>query len=60
MSGESADLYEKQLVDLFDCQNFIPVVFFPIFSKNTLDQIFVNTDSRVIDVNCDDSFLNVF
>ena len=57
---ESADLYEKQLVDLFDCQNFIPVVFFPTCGKNILDQIFVNDDSIVIDVNCDDSLLKTF
>ena len=57
---ESADLYEKQLVDLFDCQNFIPVVFFPNCGKNILDQIFVNDDSIVIDVNCDGSLLKTF
>ena len=57
---ESTDLYEKQLVDLFDCQNFIPVVFFPTCGKNILDQIFVNDDSIVIDVNCDDSLLKTF
>ena len=57
---ESADLYEKQFVDIFDCQNFIPVVFFPICCKNILDQIFVNDDSIVIDVNCDESLLKTF
>ena len=57
---KSADLYEKQLVDLFHCQNFIPVVFFPTCGKNTLDQIFVNDDSIVIDVKCDDSSLKIF
>ena len=50
---ESADLYEKHLVDLFHCQNFIPVVFFPTC-------VFVNDDSIVIDVNCDDSLLKTF
>ena len=54
---ESADLYEKQLVDLFDCQNFNAVVFFPTCGINTLNQIFVNDDSIVIDVKCDDSML---
>ena len=57
---ESADLYEKQLVDLFDCQIFITVVFFPTCGKHILDQIFVNDDSIVIDVNCDDSLLKTF
>ena len=57
---ESADLYEKQLVNLFDCQNFIPVVFFPTYGKNILDQIFVNDESIVIDVKCDDSLLKIF
>ena len=57
---ESADLYEKLLVNLFDCQNFIPVVFFPTCCKNTLDQNFVNDDSIVIDVKCDDSVLKIF
>ena len=57
---ESADLYGKQLVDLFDCQNFFPVVFFPTCSKNTLNQIFVNDESIVIDVKCDDSLLKIF
>ena len=55
-----SDLYEKKLVDLFDCQNFIRVVFFPNCGKNILDQIFVNDDSIVIDVNCDDSLLKTF
>ena len=48
------------MVDLFDCQIFIPVVFFPTCGKNTLDQIFVNDDSIVIDVKCDDSLLKFF
>ena len=57
---ESADLYEKQLVNLFDCQLFIPVVFFPTCGKNALDQIFVYDDSIVIGVKCDDSVLKIF
>ena len=57
---ESADLYEKLLVNIFHCQILAPPVFFPTCAKNTFNQFFVNDNSIVIAVKFDDSLLKNF
>ena len=57
---ESAHLYEEQLVDLFHLQNLIPVVFFPTCGENTLDQLFDDDDSIVIDVKFVNTLIKIF
>ena len=56
---EPADIYEKQMVDLYYCQYLILDICFPKVVENSCDQIFVNDHNRVIEIKCSLNILSL-